>query len=364
MALLEAIYHAAGISVGCYTSPHLIHYCERVRINRETVSENVLTAAFARVESARQDTPLTFFEFGTLAAMDIFRHQKIQLAILEVGLGGRLDAVNIFNSDVAVISSIAIDHSEWLGPDREAIGYEKAGIFRSGCLAVCGDPEPPASVTDTALKIGTSLFCYGCDFSFHCSGHRCRFDCPDFSLTDLPPPALAGPHQQQNAATALMVVAGLRGQIEVDTQAIMAGLRSAHLPGRFHIISGSPSIVLDVAHNPAAVQALAFTLKQYPVTGHTVAVVGMMKDKAIKQSLGSIEDLIHAWYLSDLPPPRGGRSAELGEAVSLLNPMASIKEFTRIELAFSRALEDVGKNDRIIAFGSFVGVGAIMHQLS
>ncbi len=363
VALLESIYLSAGYSVGSYTSPHLVEYNERVRINGETVSDSELCAAFNHVEQARGNTALTYFEFGTLAAADILRSRQVDMALMEVGLGGRLDAVNVFDADVAVVTSVGIDHSEWLGDDRESIGKEKAGIFRSDRQAICGDENPPDGLVSTAHEIGAVLKVQGKDFSFDCGREACQYSGPALTWTDLPLPVLSGSHQHENTGTALMVVNCLESRLSVSRNAIDRGIRSTHLPARFQEVRNRPNVVLDVAHNPDATQALAETCSANPVEGRTVAVVGMMKDKALSQSLEPLANIVDDWYCSDLPAPRGASAKALQQSLTDLGKNNSCQMFNKIELAFERALQATHPEDRILVFGSFVSVGAIMRLL-
>ena len=363
VALLESIYLAGGYSVGSYTSPHLLRYNERIRIGGAPVTDDVLCAAFEHVDRARNGTSLTYFEFGTLAAADIFRLRQLDLILMEVGLGGRLDAVNAFDADMALVTSIGIDHSEWLGNDRESVGREKAGIFRSSRPAVCGDVNPPESVLGSARAIGAGLYLRGRDFSFECAGKHCRFCSAGTIWNRLPLPGLRGSHQHGNAATALMAVHCLQDRLPVPENAIAEGLRSARVAARFHRVIETPNVVLDVAHNPDATRALAETCREYPVAGRTLAVVGMMKDKALPESLATLVDIVDEWYLADLPPPRGATATALQDALAMLGSASCCHVCRDVESAYLKALQAAQPQDRILVFGSFVSVGAIMRHL-
>jgi dihydrofolate synthase/folylpolyglutamate synthase len=363
VALLESIYLAAGYSVGSYTSPHLLRYNERVRIGGAMVSDDALCAAFEHVERSRNGISLTYFEFGTLAAAYIFRSRQQDLTLMEVGLGGRLDAVNAFDADVALVTSIGIDHSEWLGDDRESIGREKAGIFRSGSPAICGDVNPPESVLRSAHTTGATLYLQGRDFSFDCDGNHYRFRSPGSVWNKLPIPGLSGSHQHHNIATALMAVQCLQDRLPVQKSTIAEGLRSVWVPARFQCVVETPNVVLDVAHNPDATHALAETCREHPVAGRTIAVVGMMKDKALSESLAALVDIVNEWHLADLPPPRGATATALRDALAVLGTTNRCYVYRDVESAYHKALQAARLQDRILVFGSFVSVGAIMRHL-
>lgn len=362
--MLESIFLAAGYSVAAYTSPHFLSYGERVRINGVNVTDETLVAAFEHVDIACEAVKLTYFEYGTLAAVEIFKQHDIDLAILEVGLGGRLDAVNIFDSDIAVICSIGIDHRQWLGDDRESIGYEKAGIFRADRPAVCGDADPPQSLLKTANDLDTRLYLRQRDFDFHCDGDHCRFTGPDGTIDNLSPPQLKGAYQQSNTSTALMTVSLLQDRLPVTTKAINQGLQQVVLPGRYQQIAVSPQIVLDVAHNPEATRELAQLLEGDEVDGKTIAVVGMMADKAHADCLRPLLHCVDIWHVADLPPPRGAAADDLADALMQFDSEKTVNKFTDIESALSAAQAVAGATDRIIVFGSFVGVGVILQQLT
>lgn len=363
VAMLESIYLAAGYSVAAYTSPHLLHYRERVRLNGVSASDEALVTGFENVDTACGDIPLTYFEYGTLAAIDIFHRNNIGLAILEVGLGGRLDAVNAFDAVAAVITSIGIDHVEWLGHDRESIGFEKAGIFRSGQPAICGDADPPKSVRTMARDSGADLYVREQDFSFRCDGGRCRFVDAKGEIGNIQPPRLHGKHQLNNMATALMTVRCLADRLPVSAEVMRQGCQQITLPGRYQCVGGSPSVVLDVAHNPEATRELAAVLQEDVVEGKTIAVVGMMSDKALSDSLRPLLAIVDRWYVADLPPPRGAGANDLAAILKQLVPESVVETHGDIQSAFVSAQAIAAAEDRIVVFGSFVSVGAIMPQL-
>lgn len=363
VAMLESMYLAAGYSVAAYTSPHLLHYRERVRIDGAGVDDEALVAGFENVDNACGESRLTYFEYGTLAAVDIFRRNNIDLAILEVGLGGRLDAVNMFDADAAVITSISIDHVEWLGNDRESIGFEKAGIFRSSRPAICGDAEPPASVENRARDLDARLYVRERDFSLQCDDGSCRFVDAQGEVADIQPPQLNGKHQLNNMATALKTVRSLADRLPVLAEAVRQGLRQVSLPGRYQRVHGSPPVLLDVAHNPEATGELAAMLQADAVEGSTLAVVGMMSDKALAECLRPLLATVDRWHVADLPPPRGASAADLCRILKQLAAQSVVETHGDIESAFASARAAAAAEDRIVVFGSFVGVGAIMQQL-
>lgn len=376
-AYLEAIYSAAGYRVGCYTSPHLIDYNERVRVAKNPVDDLALCRAFTKVEQARVEAGnvnLTYFEFGTLAAMEVFIEQKLDVIILEVGLGGRLDAVNIYDPDCAIVTSIALDHIDWLGDTRELIGFEKAGIYRAGKCAVCADPEPPESLINYALKIKADLKLFGRDFSYQKKEGQYpswQYDANvQFSeqpsgqaLTDLPIPSLVGDCQLRNAAAAITVIQSLQARLPVALGAFQSGLVQTALPGRFQIVSGSPLTMLDVAHNPEAAKNLARSLLALDKNGKTIAVVGMLADKDIKGSLQELSGCIDLWLCATLPVARGAEAEQLKASIQSINREAKIFCFASVEEAFKQAKQLASDNDKILVTGSFHTVAEIMQMI-
>ena len=365
-AYLEAIYSLAGYRVGCYTSPHLLCYNERIRVDRRPAGDALICAAFARIEAARQaagDVPLTYFEFGTLAAMEVFIAQQVEVLILEVGLGGRLDAVNAYMPDCAVVCSIALDHTDWLGSDREAIGFEKAGIFRPGRPAFCADPEPPQSLLAHAEAIAADLQVLGRDFGYFGDSLQWTFWGRDgLRRAGLAPPALRGAGQLRNAAVALAVVESLRPRLPVGMQAVRRGLVETELPGRFQVLPGRPTVVLDVAHNPQAVSGLAERLAELPFAAQTIAVVGMLADKDIAGSLAPLAGRVDHWLLADLDGARGASAKTLAAAVRQHGLGGEVDCLASVASAFQRSAELAGENDRILVFGSFYTVAAVMRN--
>ena len=363
-AMLEAIYRAAAYRVGCYTSPHLLEYNERVRLDGQAIDDAALCAAFARVEAARQaagGVALTYFEFGTLAAWEAFVAARVEVMILEVGLGGRLDAVNVYEPDCSIVTGIALDHVDWLGSTREAIGFEKAGIFRAGKAAICADADAPRRLVAQAQAIGADLHLIGPDFSLTRNAADWSLHTKAGHLTALPFPALRGDYQLSNAAAALLATQVLQPRLPVALSAIHAALRSVRLPGRFEQAGERPILLLDVAHNPQAMAALAHNLAAQPCVGRTLAVVGMLSDKDIAGALAALCGKIDVWLLATLAVPRGATADVLARAVAPLG--GRVELFASPELALQRAVGLAGEDDRIAAFGSFYTVAAVKRVL-
>lgn len=359
-AMLEAILLAAGYRVGLYTSPHLLRYNERIRIDGAPVSDADLCAAFESVEAARGHTPLTYFEFGTLAAWQIFAGKPLDAVILEVGLGGRLDAVNVFDCDCAALTGVAIDHTDYLGDTREAIGAEKAGIFRQGKPAIVADPDPPRSVLDSANRMGADLRLIGRDFGYQAEPGQWAFWGPGGRRAGLAYPSLRGARQIANACTALAVLDALRERLPVAMQEIRNGLAQVSLPGRFQVLPGRPVVVLDVAHNPQAAAVLAANLADMGFFEQTYAVLGMLKDKDIAGVCRTVRERISAWFATDLAVPRGASAVALAEAISVAGVAGEVLRFKSPREAYAAARKRAGENDRIIVFGSFHTVADVM----
>jgi len=375
-AYLEHILSFAGYRTGCYTSPHLLAYNERVRLDRTAVDDARLCDAFARVEAARVaagDVALTWFEFGTLAAWEVFATANVEVAILEVGLGGRLDAVNVYEPDVAVVTGVAVDHTDWLGADRESIGREKAGIFRAGKPAICADAKPPQSLIDHAAAIAADLRLIGRDFGYF--GDKTQWTWwsrndaarSDSALTrrgGLANPGLRGSQQLANASAALAALAALKTTLPVDMQSIRRGLIEVELSGRFQIVPGKPPIVLDVAHNPQAAGVLAANLGDTGFYANTHAVVGMLADKDLIGVLAALKGRISRWYCATLAVPRGARAETLAAIIGGADgPGGTVACFPDVAAAFAAARRAAGEDDRILAFGSFYTVAAAMRAL-
>ncbi len=365
-AMLEAILSQAGYRTGVYTSPHLVHFEERLRLQERIVEAHELVAAFERVEAARcnEQPPvsLTYFEFSTLAILDVMARAKLDVVVLEVGLGGRLDAVNIIDPDCAVITSIDLDHMEFLGPDRESIGFEKAGIMRPGRPVVVSDPVPPQSVLDHARAIGADLWRFGVDFNFSGDQQQWAWAGRERRYAGLAYPALRGANQLVNASGVLAALTALRARLPVTAQAVRNGLAMVELPGRFQIVPGQPALVLDVAHNPHSVAALAANLDAMGFFPTTHAVFGAMADKDLAPMLQRVGPIIDRWYFTDLPTPRAQTAQRLAEQWRALNTRkdASAQVFADPLQALQAAVLAADPADRIVVFGSFYTVGGVL----
>ena len=365
-AMLEAILMQSGYRTGLYTSPHLVHFEERCRVRGEIASAPELAENFARVESARvkngDEISLTYFEFTTLAILQLLADARLDVAILEVGLGGRLDAVNILDADCAVITSIDLDHMEFLGTTREAIGFEKAGIMRAGRPVVVSDPVPPQSVLDQAARLGADLWRFGKDFNF--SGDKLQWSWAGRGrrYAGLAYPALRGANQLVNASGVLAALTVLRDRLPVTAQSVRSGLSMVELPGRFQIIPGQPTLVLDVAHNPHSVAALTENLDAMGFYPCTHAVFGAMADKDVGPMLARIGPLVDKWYFTDLPTPRAATGEALRAAWLAGNRRTDVtaSAHSTPEAALDAAVKVANPTDRIIVFGSFYTVGGIL----
>ena len=363
-AMLECILGCAGYRVGLYTSPHLLAYNERVRIGGQAVDDALLCEAFRKVEAARLAAgavALTYFEFGTLAAWECFEQEALDVIILEVGLGGRLDAVNCYDADCAIVTSVALDHTDYLGATREAIGFEKAGIFRSGRPAICGDPAPPQSLVEHARAIGAKLQIQGRNFGGIRQEVQWQFWGGYGKRSGLAFPALHGVHQLHNAGAALAALDALRDRLPVAMQDIRRGLGEVQLPGRFQVLPGRPTVVLDVAHNAQAAHALAGNLGGMPYHPETWAVFGMLRDKDIAAVLRELGDQVTRWLPCSLTGPRAASAAEL---VALLAGQGlAATAFETPAAAFREARIQANEGDRILVFGSFLTVADVLREL-
>lgn len=359
VATLTTIYKAANYQVGCYTSPHLLHYNERIQINQTPATDEQLIGAFEQIEQARGDISLTYFEFSTLAALLLFKQAKLDIIILEVGLGGRLDAVNIIDADIAIITTIALDHQQWLGDTREQIGFEKAGIFKPHKLAICGDFDIPTTVRAQAEKLAIPLYCQTYDFGFTQQSNQWEWWNRHCRLANLPIPQL----YLQNVATALQAIYLLQAQLPVSELAIHQALAKVKVIGRWQEITTSPcQVIVDVAHNPAAAKALAEKLQQQPCAGKTYAVVGMLADKDIEHTLQELHRVINAWYVADLSAiPRGASATTLSGLLTKITT-APVYPKQNVHQAFAQAMRQANTMDRIIVFGSFHTVAPILAE--
>jgi dihydrofolate synthase/folylpolyglutamate synthase len=359
-AMLERMLCEAGYRVGCYTSPHLLRYNERVRVAALDAADADLCRAFAAVEAARGDTLLTYFEYGTLAAMWHFIHSKVDVAVLEVGLGGRLDAVNAFDPACAIITSIDLDHMEFLGCTRESIGSEKAGIYRPHILAICGDPETPQSIPARAKNIGADYRQIDRDFGFSDGGDTWDFRSRNITLKGLPIPALKGGFQRYNAACAVEALLGLDALLPVRREHIEAGLKNFRLHGRFEVQAGTPHVILDVAHNPHAASGLAENLRRENAHGRTLAVFAMLADKDIGGVVRAVGAEIDAWFVAGIQNARGAEAGQLAEILRAELSQPSVTSCADVAEAYAQACRSAGENDRIVAFGSFYTVADVM----
>lgn len=362
-AMLESILLAAGYRVGLYIKPHLVHFEERCRIGGHPVDGGALLPHFEAVEAARGDTTLTYFEFTTLAILHCLAQQALDVVILEVGLGGRLDAVNAIDTDCAVITSIDLDHTDYLGPDRESIGREKACIMRAGKPAIVSDPMPPASLAAHAQAIGADLWLVGRDFNH--SGDRQQWNWAGRGKRwhGLAYPALRGANQLVNAAGVLAALHALHDRLPVPAQAVRQGLATVELAGRFQIVPGQPTLVLDVAHNPHSVAALALNLDAMGFYPRTHAVFGAMQDKDLQGVVGRLSPLIDAWYCTDLPLSRAAPAKVLAETVrAVAGPARPVTTHADPASALTAALGVADPADRILVFGSFLTVGGVLKE--
>jgi dihydrofolate synthase/folylpolyglutamate synthase len=363
-AMLEAILLAAGYRVGTYTSPHLLRYNERVRMDGREADDARLAEAFRTVELARVERAgapsLTYFEFGTLAAWVLFAAARPDALVLEIGLGGRLDAVNAFDPDCAVLTSVALDHAEYLGDTRERIGWEKAHIFRTGKSAIVGDPAPPRSVLEHARAIGADLQVVGRDFGYAAEARQWQYWGRAGRRPGLAYPALRGAIQVVNAATAIAALESLGPALPVTAQALREGLAAVALLGRFQVLPGRPTVVLDVAHNPNAAGVLAENLAAMGPFARTLAVVGMLRDKDIAGTCAMLKNAVHQWHACSLATPRGAAAAEVAEAIRATGATGPISEHTSPRAAVAAAREAARQSDRIVVFGSFYTVADVL----
>lgn len=392
-AILESILLTSGYRVGVYGSPHLIRFNERFRLQGEEASDEQIGRHLQKVDEARRDISLTYFEFATLAAFSLFAEQELDVWILEVGLGGRLDAVNLIDADCSVLTQIDIDHQEYLGSDREQVGLEKAAIFRAQKPAICADSQAPHSVLEHAQRIGAQLWLLDRDFSYQASMHQWMYRGRGMRRGALPYPALRGVNQLNNASAALAVIEALSDRLAVPIQDIKQGLLDVRLPGRFQVLAGQPLIILDVAHNPHALQALAYNLQQISTTGRTIAVVGMLKDKEVQKALAHMTGEVDVWHCAQLDSERSLSADQLStfvkkayaqeKNVAITNPASvadqqptvrpratsreksavHIECFESIVDAFLAAQQISTVNDKIVVFGSFLAVGPVLEHV-
>lgn len=365
IAFLEAIYRAEGLRVGAYTSPHIINYNERIKVNGVAVSDQRICASFERIEAVRDNVSLSYFEFSTLAALDIFSRADLDIQLLEVGLGGRLDAVNIVDADATLITSISIDHTAWLGETRDAIAYEKAGVFRKNIAAIISDLAPPHSLISYAHTVKAPLLRINHEFSYTKAENSWDWQCDNKHMNTLPPPLLKGEHQYRNASAVLMAIHTLQDKLPVSATAIKQGLKQVNLPGRFQLIDSVPPVLLDVSHNLQAALALTDYLQtefnQMPVH----AIFTMMNDKDLSGVINLMRPSIKHWYISPLDNPRTCKNIDIQQAfrtADIHQVSGNFKDFmSAFQAAKSSALND---NGLILIFGSFFLVSEYLSLFS
>ena len=360
VAMLEAILIAEGYTCGSYTSPHLVHYNERIKLSGVPASDSHIINAFTKIDQARGEISLSYFEFGTLAAMYIFTQQAVDVAILEVGLGGRLDAANLWDTSLAIISSIAIDHENWLGNNRETIAKEKAGIMRANTPVVCGDPDPPKSIKAMADKIQANLIQINQDFSYQQRADDSWLWKENKTEYILPLPALKGEFQINNAATVIAGLKSISKQLPVSLKSIQQGLKQVTILGRLQKLQSSPEWLVDVAHNPHSAQALANYLDNTPAAGKTFALFSMLQDKDIKQVLSIMDKYIDEWHITGLAGSRGISTDELAVLMQSDNIQRKIISHTSFLDAINRLKKEAKNKDKVVIFGSFLVVSKVM----
>ena len=360
-AMLDAILRAAGYKVGLYTSPHLLVFNERAQVDGLPVTDAALIEQFEAVEAARRTTTLTYFEFTTLAVLRLFQAQPLDATVLEIGLGGRLDAVNIVEADCSILTSVDIDHTAYLGSTREAIGFEKAHIFRPGRPAICAEPKPPASVLEVARKLGADFWLAGRDFTYSGDRRQWAYRGRTARRASLPYPALRGANQLLNASGALAALEALADALPVSQQAVRQGLLAVEIPARFQVLPGKPCVVLDVAHNPHAAAVLAANLDSMGFFPHTHAVFGMLRDKDVTGVIARVGTRVDRWHVGPTPGPRGAESAWLADQVRASSAQEhDVVVHATLADAYATARGEVDTDDRIVVFGSFTTVAEVM----
>ena len=361
VSTLESIYHCAGYRVGAYTSPHLLHYNERIRVNKNNIDDDSLCNAFNKVDEARGDTSLSYFEFGTLAAMQIFNDSELDIAIYEVGLGGRLDAVNILDSDVAIVASIGIDHIQWLGGTRELIGFEKAGVFRAEHDAICGDIDPPKSLQEHAEKLGTEIFYINQAYSYRINSDQTwSFLSDHLNWENLPMPNLHGEIQIRNSATAIMGLSQMDKKLPVTRESVERGLGSISLPGRFQRIQSTCEIILDVAHNLDSAEVLAKNLRELEPVSKTIAVFAVLSDKDVCGIVEAVGGSIDEWHISQLASDRTLDTETLKKQLNNCSHDTAIYTHASIAEAYNTVKNAANESVRMVVFGSFLTVAEVL----
>ncbi|MBK9246143.1 MAG: bifunctional tetrahydrofolate synthase/dihydrofolate synthase [Burkholderiales bacterium] len=362
-AMLESILRAAGYRTALYTSPHLLRFNERARIAGDAAGDQALIEQFEAVERSRGDTSLTYFEFTTLAILRLFMAARPDAVVLEVGLGGRLDATNIVDADCAVVTSIDLDHMDYLGPTREHIGFEKAHICRAGRPAVCADPRPPQRLLEVARQLGADLWLLGRDFGYQGDRQQWAYAGRRLRRAGLPYPSLRGANQLLNAAGSLAALEALGQRLPVSQQAVRHGLLNVELAGRFQVLPGRPAVILDVAHNPHSAAVLAANLDNMGFYPRTLAVLGMLRDKDAGGVVDKLAGRIDHWYVGGTTGPRGLSGTALAETVRGRHPAATVDAYDDVTAAFDAAHRAAAADDRIVTFGSFLTVAEVMRAL-
>ncbi len=362
VALLQSILSAAGYQVGSYTSPHLLRYNERICINGIACEDDEICDVFSEIDQARGDTSLTYFEFGTLAAISIFNQRKLDIVIMEVGMGGRLDASNILDADIALISPISLDHTNWLGDTRDKIGIEKAGILRQDSPLVCSEEIPPDSVLQKAAEIGAPVSQAGKDFHYQANDNKTwQWENADTKWDKLPRPKLAGDYQLQNSAAVLQVISLLKQyKITASIEAIIQGLKQVRLSGRFQVFAGSVTRIFDVTHNTQGAKNLNKLLAETPCSGRTFAVLGMLKDKDASQVAAILDNRVDQWFVGGLSGERGQTGDEIAAKLATHIESDKITIQVQVEAAYEKAMAIANEGDRVLIFGSFHTVEAVM----
>ncbi|PWQ92870.1 bifunctional tetrahydrofolate synthase/dihydrofolate synthase [Leucothrix pacifica] len=366
VTMLDSIYREAGYQTGCYISPHLIRYNERISIHGQPASDEDICEAFEAIDQARDDISLTYFEFGTLAAAYLFNKYQIDVAIFEVGLGGRLDAVNLWDADLALISNIDIDHIDWLGDDREQIGVEKAGIMRKGKTVVSGDPNPTLSIQSEAERIGASLLQLGRDYQWHPgeTDDIWYLTATGSGSLVLPKPSLRGKFQLNNASMVITAIKSFCDQLPVNDDSIRQGLTKARVIGRLQKLGECPELLVDVAHNPQSAQALADYLSENPTSGKTVALFSALADKDLEGILEPLRNSFEAWHIVPLDGPRAQDTQQLLEKIQRYGVNGTLETHSDFNVAIKMLQNTLNCEDRLVAFGSFLVVSGFMQGLT
>ncbi|NNJ91612.1 MAG: bifunctional tetrahydrofolate synthase/dihydrofolate synthase [Gammaproteobacteria bacterium] len=362
VAMLESILLNAGYRVGCFTSPHLVRYNERIKINGNEATDQAICEAFEAIEHCRDNISLTYFEFGALAALHLFEKARVEVMILEVGLGGRLDAVNIVDANAALITAIGIDHQDWLGNDREVIGREKAGIFRKDQLAVFSGNDMPESVRKASEQFGTKLLVSGEDYQLKSDGQQWSLMSDFGSRHALPIPAMRGKHQLENAAGVIALLLACREQLPVKAEALKTGLLQAQVMGRFQVLQNQQVLIVDVAHNPQSTRALAENLAKFVIRGKLRAIVGMLRDKDSLASLENLAPQVEQWFLVSTHGDRGLKAELLADNIQLIDPDAECLLFNTVSEAYNSVLQYAQEDDSILVTGSFHIAGEFLAE--